>query len=442
MSTPTTIEAVAIERALLGALILDATRVIEHMDARRVGAELFTAPHHAKVYGAIRELAAEGIPVDGVSVAQRLRDIRRFDEIGGLAAIEAMIDACPTSAHAEYFLNDLHDRLTRRTMLCLLEKARADVANPDESAEMVRGKIEAAFAGLTTAQQAQQRTSSQHLDEQEAMYQQALAQGCAGIRSGFWFFDHYFGGLQNKVYYIFSGPPGCFKTTAVRNIAEYVAGVQGLRVDIASLEQSAGQLLSSMVARQANVSISRLNGGESEAALARWRECRKTVESWPIFINDESQTDVSLWSWARRAKSKGSRLLIVDYLQFVQASERCNEEQRMAKVSDAARRIAKDLDIPLIAISSETKGDAKTGAGPSLRHSAQIEYDAWCWVRMRKNEDEQGKVLGACAAIRKNRFGPQVPEWVMNYKNGYMDDAQPTTEHGPRESQPENDNGF
>lgn len=425
MTNTTTTEAVAIEQAFLGTLLLDAARVIEHMDARRIGAELFTAPHHAKVYAAIRELAAEGVPVDGVSVAQRLRDQQRFDEIGGILAIEAMIDACPTAAHAEYFLNDLHDRLTRRAMLRLLEKARADVANPDECAEMVRGKIEASFASLQTAQQARQRTSAQLLTEQEEMYQQALSHGCAGIRSGFWFMDNYFGGLQNKVYYIFSGPPGCFKTTAVRNIAEYVAGVQGLRVDIASLEQSAGQLLSSMVARQAAVSVAGLNAGKSEINLTRWRECRKAVEAWPVFINDESQTDVSLWSWARRAKSKGSRLLIVDYLQFVQASERCNEEQRMAKVSDAARRIAKELDIPLIAISSETKGDAKTGAGPSLRHSAQIEYDAWCWVRMRKNEDADGKILGACVSIRKNRFGPQVPEWPMAYKTGYMEDFIP-----------------
>jgi len=428
MTDPHTTEAVSVERSLLGALILDSARVLELMDARRIGAELFTAPHHAKVFAEIRELASEGVPVDGGSLSQRLRDHQRFDEIGGLAAIEAMIDACPTSKHAEFFLNDLHDRLTRRTMLRLLEKARGDIGNPDECAEIVRGKIEADFASLQTAQQSRQRTSAQLLTEQEEMYQQALSHGCAGIRSGFWFIDNYFGGLQNKVYYIFSGPPGCFKTTAVRNIAEYVAGVQGLRVDIASLEQSAGQLLSSMVARLAAVSIARLNAGKSEIDLARWRECRKAVEAWPVIINDEAQTDVSLWSWARRAKSKGSRLLIVDYLQFVQASERCNEEQRMAKVSEAARRIAKDLDIPLIAISSETKGDAKTGAGPSLRHSAQIEYDAWCWVRMRKNEDEYGKILGACASIRKNRFGPQVAEWPMAYKAGYMDDYRPQPE--------------
>jgi replicative DNA helicase len=428
MSNPVTTESAAIERALLGALILDATRVLEHMDARKVGSELFTAPHHAKVFAEIRELAAEGIPVDGGSLSQRLRDHQRFDEIGGLAAIEAMIDACPTATHAEYFLNDLHDRLTRRTMLRLLEKARGEVTNPDESAEIVRGKIEADFAALQTAQQARQRTPSEHLADMAQAYERAIQGGCAGIKSGYWFWDEYFGGLQDKVYYIVSGPPGCFKTTLVRNVAEYVAGVLGYRVDFASLEQSAGQILSSMTARMAGVWVSSLNAGKSEANLYRWKVHAKDVGKWPIFVNDEAQTDVTLWSWARRAKSKGSRLLIVDYLQFVQVDGKCNEEQRMARVSDAARRIAKDLDIPLIAISSETKGDAKTGAGPSLRHSAQIEYDAWCWVRMRKNEDAEGKVLGAWASIRKNRFGPQVPEWPMSHRLGYMEDFRPPQE--------------
>lgn len=425
--TPTAdISAAEIEKALLGALLMDAARVIEHIDARRVGADLFNAPQHAKVYAVIRELAAECLPVSGVAVAQRLRDQGRFEEVGGVVAIEGFLNACPTPTHAEYFIADLHDRHTRRAMLTLLDKARGEVGNQEESAEIVRGRIEAAFAELQTVRQARQLTSAQLLAEQDEMYQQALSKGCAGIRSGFWFFDEYFGGLQNKVYYIVSGPPGCFKTTIVRNIVEYVAGVQGLRVDFASLEQSAGQILASMTARMAGVSIAGLNAGKSELNLKQWRAHTDAVSKWPVFICDDAQTDVTLWSWARRAKSKGSRLLVLDYLQFVQADGRCNEEQRMARVSDAARRIAKELDIPFIAISSETKGDAKAAIGPSLRHSAQIEYDAWCWVRMRKHEDESGNVYGAWTSIRKNRFGPQVPEWAMAYEMGAMADEKPS----------------
>jgi replicative DNA helicase len=437
MTTTSTTEAVDIERSLIGAILLDPVRVIEHIDARALGIDLFTAPHHAKAYTAIRELSAEGLPVSPVSLAQRLRDQGRFQEIGGLPAIEAFIDACTTPTHAEYFINDLQDRLTRRKMTALIDMARAEILDTTQSAEFVRGKIESSFSGIQTTHGNTQATSAQHLAEQSAMYEQALSRGCAGIRSGFWFFDEYFGGLQNKVYYIFSGPPGCFKTTIVRNIVEYVAGVQGMRVDFASLEQSAGQILASMAARLAGVSVACLNAGKSDIALARWKEKAATVASWPVHVCDDAQNDITLWSWARRAKSKGSRLLVLDYLQFVQASDRCNEEQRMARVSDAARRIAKELDIPFIAISSETKGDAKTGAGPSLRHSTQIEYDAWCWVRMRKNEDAEGNVHGAMAAIRKNRFGPQVPEWPMAYIMGAMENARPITQGNNNENAPD-----
>ena len=257
-----------------------------------------------------------------------------------------------------------------------------------------------------------------------------LASSCCGIPSGFRWWEEYFGGLQDRVYYIVSGPPGCFKTTLIRNIAEHVAGQQGLRVDFLTLEQSAGQILATMAARLAACSVGALQSGRSAELLARWKDATATVAKWPVFITDESQTDETLWAWARQAKSKGSRLLILDYLQFVRSSDpRCSEEQRVSRASQACREIAFDMSIPLIAVSSESNEG-------KLRYSGQVEYDAWCWVRMRKNEDSYGNVTGSAIAIRKNRFGPQVPEWTMPYNLGAMQeiDAPPA-----RESERDND---
>ncbi len=410
-----------IESAMLGALMDSPRQVIELFDAAKANHEIFSQPHAGKVYLAIREMDIAGAPIEPLTVVEHLRTQGRLDEIGGFAAIEAMSAACTTAAHAEYYLAIMLERHLRAMMLRELDRAKFAIQSPGECAEIVRGKIEASFSALGGARGDLGKTPAQLLADQGAMYSRAIQGGCAGIRSGFGFWDEYFGGLQNRVYYVVSGPPGCFKTTLTRNIVEYVAGAQGLRVDFASLEQSAGQIWSSIAARAAGVRVSRLAAGKSADELAQWERACQDVSKWPIHICDEALTDATLWSWARKAKAKGSRLLVLDYLQFVRASEqRCSEEQRMARVSDAVRRIALELDIPFIAISAETKGDSKTGSGPSLRHSAQIEYDAWCWVRMRKDEDEIGQVKGAVVAIKKNRFGPQAPEFAMDHKCGGM----------------------
>ena len=410
----------SMERSLLGAILMDAPRVIEVMDARRAGAELFAVPSHQKTYQAIRDLEKDVSPVDVGNVVQWLRDHQRLDECGGYEAIEGFLDACPTAAHAEFFLDDLHERFIRRAMARELDKARFDVANPDESAEIVRGKIESSFACLQATTTFTQKSQTALLDEQEQMYRLALTNGCAGIRSGFRWWDEHFGGLMPKVFYVVSGTAGCFKTTLVRNIAEHVAGGQGLRVDFASLEQSAGQILASMTARMAGVYISELNAGRSSEALTKWAAQKAIVASWPVFICDEPQTEITLWSWARRAKSKGSRLLILDYLQFVTCSDtRATEEQRIARASSAVRRIAMELDIPVIAIASESNEG-------KLRHSGQTLYDCFCHVQMRKNEDEMGKVLGAHVAIKKNRFGQQLGEFQVSHYLGVMGATPPS----------------
>jgi replicative DNA helicase len=408
---------ISTERSLLGALLLDAGRVADQIDAARQDGSLFTSTQHLLAYRAIRALLASGRPVDALSVAGRIKEQGDGSKCP-YEALEGFLDNCASAAHAEYFIEQLADKATRRRMLAALDRAKAEIGNPDESAAMIHAGIEASFAQTMPACTSR-RSSAQLLADYDAMYERAIAGGCAGIRTGFPMWDEHFGGLQAKVYYAVSGPPGCFKTTLVRNIMEHVAGQQGLRVDMASLEQSAGQILSSMAARMAGVSISQLQSGRSPEYLERWRGACEAVKAWPVYIVDEAQDDKSLWAWARRAKKAGSRLLVLDYLQFVKASDaKISEEQRVARASEAVRRIAFDLDLPFICISSESNEG-------KLRHSGQVEYDAWCWLRMRKDEDGLGNVLGAAVSIKKNRFGPQMPEERVPHWMGVMGATRP-----------------
>ena len=299
-----------------------------------------------------------------------------------------------------------------RRMVNALTTFRNQVMAGTHTAETLRGMVEAGFA-----QMAQDSTTelsrSEALDQQEKLYARALTCGCAGIRSGFRFWDEAFGGLQDKVLYVVSGPPGCFKTTLCRNIVEHVCGVQGFRVDFATLEQSAGQVLASMSARMAHVKISKLQAGQDNL-VEKWKCGRDIVAKWPVFVTDKQQSVSSLWSWARRAKAKGSRLLVIDYLQFVKPDDpRQSDEQRVSESSNAVREMALRLDIPVICISNESNEG-------KLRYSGQVEYDAWCWLRMRKNDSADGTTTGAVFQVRKNRFGPQGAERTIGYDCGAM----------------------
>jgi replicative DNA helicase len=405
------------ERQLIGAMLLDAARVADQIDAARQDAGLFASTQTLVAYRAIMALLASGRPVDALSVAGRIKE-QGDGQKCPYEALEGFLDDCPTAAHAEYYIQSLADKAARRRMLAMLDRAKVTVADPDQSAAMIHAGIEASLSAAMPAGQAA-KSNAALLADYDAMYERALAGGCAGIRTGFPLWDEHFGGLQPKVYYAVSGPPGCFKTTLVRNIMENVAGQQGLRVDMASLEQSAGQILASMAARMAGVTISLLQSGREPEALERWRAACAQVQAWPVYICDEAMDDKSLWAWARRAKTAGSRLLVLDYLQFVKASDaKISEEQRVARASEAVRRIAFDLDIPFVCISSESNEG-------KLRHSGQVEYDAWCWLRMRKDEDSMGNVLGAAVAIKKNRFGPQMPEERLPHWKGVMGASRP-----------------
>ena len=396
------------ERGVLGAFMCDGQRINGLCDAYHLNADAFTNKDNRDLFITLRQMAMDDKPVDLITVIEAIGD-----HGPKTAYLEILIDSTPTSAHAEYYIGILIEKQMNRRMVIALTTFRNEVMAGTNTAETLRGMIESGFA-----QMAQETTTElslhESLDQQEKLYERALTCGCAGIRSGFAWWDAAFGGLQDKVLYVVSGPPGCFKTTLVRNIAEHVSGAQGFRVDFATLEQSSGQVLSSMAARTGRVRIAELQSGQNKDHLDKWRFGSDIVSKWPLFVCDRPMTQSSLWSWGRRAKAKGSRLLILDYLQFVKPDDaRMTDEQRVSAASGACREMALRLDIPMIVISNESNEGA-------LRYSGQTQYDAWCWIRMRKNEAADGTVNGAVFQIRKNRFGQQGAERIIGYNMGAM----------------------
>jgi replicative DNA helicase len=291
-----------------------------------------------------------------------------------------------------------------------IDQCKTEINDYDVDAEDLRSRLEKAIADLSTMEGAAhtEPSSADILDEQITFWQEAVDKGFAGLDTGLSWWNSTFGGMLPGGVYFVSGPPGCYKTTLVRQIAQYVAGSTEKRVDLASLEQSSGQVLGAVVAHQSGTSIARLNNHPRQQDVDNIRNFKDRVSAWPLFVTDRTFTPTTLWSWARRAVSQGSQLLVLDYLQAISPEGRVDsEERRVSEASRTVTRIAKDLKTRFLVVSSESNEGR-------LRYSGQIEYDAWGWIRMELT-GETVKV-----DIRKNRFGARPPAFEMRPERGVL----------------------
>ena len=410
------------ERAILGAAIQDFVRVMELFTRYGVTVDHFEDGKNRIVFDALRDFENHGKPVDYITVAMYLNGLT-FEAVplGASGHIDGLVENSQP-ANAEFYIAELNDRYMRRKGVALLRKYARQFMRMDYDPEMTRGECECAVAVMSHVQKQSEQIKKEAIDEMARMYDAALEKGCAGVRTPFKFWNLNFGGLMPKTLFVVSGNPGCFKTTLVRNVMAYVSGVHGLRTDFLTLEQGRGQIYSSMIAQQAGVNVSTLIAGRSREDRQKWNECRKEVESWPCVIDDTPHTASTLWSWARRAKNKGSVCLAVDYVQYIRGDDaRMNEEQRISQAIESCRRISIDLSIPVIAIASQNYQG-------TLRGSGQIEYAAVNWIKMEKWETEdKSTVLGAQVSIPKSRFSQQYAAFPLYHHRGTMLEEQPVT---------------
>jgi replicative DNA helicase len=393
------------EKAILGGYYVDAVKANGICDKASVTPDMFIDEQCRQAFIACRKMMTDGSGhIDPI--------ILREKQNVPLAFFESCCDEAYTMWHFEDYVDNVIRCSQNRKLSDVISEARGKLLSGNYDPECLRGETEARFARLSDNTEPLP-TARQAMDAQRELYVNAQSTGCAGLRTGHFWWDTSMGGLMPGGYYVVSGKGKSFKTTIVRNIAESVAGKSGLRVDMASLEQSSGQIYSACAARIAGVTLMDLMTGRDHGALKRWDAAAEVVAKWPFVIDDKPKTAESIWSWARMAKAKGTRLLIVDYLQFIKNSEtRINEEQRVARASSACREIALYMKLPVIAIASEANGE-----DGGIRHSGQVAYDCTCHIKTKKSED--GKV-GAIVSVRLNRFGLPMDDTELLYKNGAL----------------------
>jgi len=375
------------EKALLGAIILKPD--VMHDISVTVYPESFFADKHAEIYRAIYEIFTKGNPIDTVSVVTKLKDNKQLDRVGGAAYVTELIETVPAAGNAMYYAEQVQNKATLRGLIHaaddIAEIGYSDPETVDEALDQAEKKIYTA----TQAPSAQKfRPIGSALSEAWERFEHLTEnpQDKRGVPSGFTALDNVLAGFQKSDLIILAARPSMGKTTFALDLARNAALQHEAKVGIFSLEMSDQQLVDRMLAAEAGVDSWKLRTGRlsNDSEFEALQQAMQKLDKAPIHIIDEASMNiVKMRSAARRLKNEyGLDMLIVDYLQLMSPTLTKGSDsmvQQITEISRSLKILAKEMDIPVIALSQLSRAVEQRGGKPrlsDLRDSGSIEQDA------------------------------------------------------------------
>ena len=430
------------EKGVLGSILLNSSSVMDICLAGQIAPESFYVPAHKTVYTAMCELAAEGSAIDVLTVGNRLKTVGRLDSIGGTVFLDHFVDATPTAAHAEYYIDIVRQKHLLRCIISCAMAAENECYSVDDSADLVLSRAEQAFLDITEQQHGSVVAWSSAVKDSMAHVEKVFlskgAAGLSGISTGFANLDNALQGLRPSEMVVLAARPSMGKTSLAMCIAENIAlgrtsDKKAKPVGIFSLEMSQESLVMRMLCSYAGVSGFKLMGGYVSSSIhGQLVQAASVLLKAPIFLDDTGGLDVlELRARARRMKKKHNiEVIIIDYLQLLHSKEyaRHGRQIETAEISGNLKSMAKELKIPVVVLSQLSRAPeqrGKTGQPKlsDLRDSGAIEQDADVVCMLRRpckypeDEEFEDKTL-AIVEIVKQRNGP-TGEARLNFEEEY-----------------------
>jgi replicative DNA helicase len=381
------------ERALLGALLIN-NQTFERV-AELVREEHFFDPLHGRIFTAVSDLISAGrlanpVTMRGLFGEEEVGDVKVWQYLGTLVASATSLAGVKDYAHL------LVDLSVRRALIILGEDIAALAVNEDVPAKAQIADIEQKLYGLAErGHAARETTLSAALDEALRSANAAYANKgeIAGVKTGLADLDEKCGGgLQNSDLVVLAGRPSMGKTALATNIAFHAARpatdpqtgeMRPAHVHFFSQEMSAAQLAMRILAQQSEVSGDRLRRGNfNQSEFSRAMQEAQRMADRSMTIDETGAISLSqLMTKARRVKrQKRTTLVVIDYIQLMQASRRENRTQDITEITMGLKALAKELDVPVLALSQLSRGverrDDKRPQLSDLRESGSIEQDA------------------------------------------------------------------
>jgi len=427
-----------IERAIIGAMLIDPESI--GIAIELVKDEFFYKPVNAMIFRAVTDLYDENLPVDQLTVADQLKKRGQLEMIGGEATLSALITETASSANIRYHCRILREKALLRRMISLTNtyhnKCYEDTADPSSLIE----NIEKGIMDLSEMRHTKNYVTLEdtvHEAHQEIEKKAQAGDGVTGIDTGFSRLNTMTAGWQPSDFIILAGRPSMGKTALALDIAKNAAK-NDVPVGVFSLEMSSMQLVMRLLYNEArfNGSQAHINKPAAEDWTRLGDACNR-LHKYPIYIDDTpGLSSIELSAKAKRLKlEKDIGLIVIDYLQLMQGSNKESRQQEISSISRGLKSLAKELNVPIIALSQLSRALEQRGGDhrpllSDLRESGAIEQDADIVMFIYRaayynidpeyeiNEQHIPKDEVAELIIRKQRNGPVgtlLLHWVKQY---------------------------
>ncbi len=380
-------QAVDIEEVLLGALMLeqDAIFLVNYILEKNS----FYKDEHKTIFQTILDLAKEHQPVDILTVSNKLKAIGKIDEVGGAHYISELTSRVATAAHVEYHAKIVQQKYIQRMLIQSSSEIQKRAFDDNEDVENLINYAENEIFQISEGNiKKETMVINKLVDKAMEMVEEASQRedGLSGIPSGFSELDRYTSGWQNSDLVIIAARPAMGKTAFALSMLRNVAIDHKKPVAIFSLEMSSLQLVTRLISGETEISGNKLRNGNLQPHEWEQLDARvKPLEEAPIYIDDTPAISVfEIRAKARRlVQAHGIQLIMIDYLQLMTANvdTRGNREHEVSMISRSLKAIAKELNVPILALSQlnrsvETRGGDKRPQLSDLRESGAIEQDA------------------------------------------------------------------
>lgn len=405
------------EKSVLGSLLFSSEafdEVIQHVQSH-----CFYTNSHRLIFQCIHDMYEKGVrALDVITLSHELEKRGEFEEVGGAVYLNEIMGTVPHAAHAEYYAKIVRDAWLQRSLIDACTDSLREAYHGGEDVEEILAKAEKRIFGIVEQQENIDKieiAAILDLTFQRIFERMDQDGSVSGLHTGFTGLDDYTSGFQPSELVVLAARPSMGKTALVCNFAMSIAKLNR-GVLLFSLEQSKLELAERLLCIEAKVSGHKLRQGElDEFEQSMLMEASTIMRDYHIFIDDQSGRTMSqIAAIARRLKRRATLdIVIIDYLQLIETEDKnMPREQQISSITRRLKFLAKDLDIPVIALAQLNRGveqrEDKRPRLSDLRESGAIEQDADIVMFLHRPEayDPEDRPGEADLIISKNRHGP------------------------------------
>lgn len=410
------------EKALLGSILINGEVMHDIVDL--IHENSFYSNQHKSIWSTLFELHSKSTPIDLLSVSSRLKDKNILDQSGGMTYLTELVNAVPSSTNASHYAEIVEKKHIMRELLRAAEQITGLGYEEESDLHEILEKAEKALYTVTNKTGSHKFThlkDTLHEAWERLEHLHSTKDQLRGVPTGFPELDNKLAGFQKSDLIILAARPSMGKTSLALDIARKTSIQHKIPVAIFSLEMSSQQLVDRMLAAESQVDSWKLRTGHFDKISASGEfqainEAMGRLSEAPIYIDDQPGNNIlKMRAVARRLKNeKGLGLIVVDYLQLMLPTNSRNSDnmvQQVTEISRSLKNLARELEVPVLALSQLSRAVEQRGGKPrlsDLRDSGSIEQDAdvVMFIHRENNQEEGGRKEEAEILIEKHRNGP------------------------------------